>query len=212
MSLGEAELTAAAPVELIQSADARSLRERLIPVVLIGANILNMFAVVALSPSMAVIGQHFTGNSDLGPLALIFGSNGGGALVAQLMITLLGIGNMVGGPIAGFLAARIGNRNLLSLALILFTATGVAGLLVNAPLSFLAARFLQGIACAAILVAIMSIIGERYQGDARAKFLGLQGAIVSASGFVALFLGGEVAEWGGWRAPFALFVPAVLML
>jgi MFS family permease len=212
MSLGEAELAAAAPIDLAQQADTRSLRERLVPVVLVGANILNMFAVVTLSPSIALIGRHFTGNSDLGPLALIFGSNGGGALVAQLMITLLGIGNMVGGPIAGFLAARIGNRNLLSLALILFTATGVAGLLVDAPLSFLAARFLQGIACAAILVAIMSIIGDRYQGEARAKFLGLQGAIVSASGFVALFLGGEVAEWGGWRAPFALFVPAILML
>ena len=212
MSLGEAELSAAAPVELIESADTRSLRERMIPVVLIGANILNMFAVVTLSPSIALIGEHFTGNSDLGPLALIFGNNGGGALVAQLLVTLLGIGNMVGGPIAGLLAARIGNRNLLCLALVLFTATGIAGLVVDAPLSFLAARFLQGISCAAILVSIMSIIGERYQGDARAKFLGLQGAIVSASGFVALFLGGEVAEWGGWRAPFALFVPAILML
>ena len=212
MSLGEAELSAAAPVELARSTDTHSLRDRMIPVVLIACNILNMFAVVALSPSMAVIGQHFTGNSDLGPLAFIFGSKGGGALVAQLMITLLGIGNMVGGPIAGFLAARIGNRSLLSLALVLFTTTGVAGLLVDAPLSFLMARFLQGIACAAILVSIMSIIGDRYQGEARAKFLGFQGAIVSASGFVALFLGGEVAEWGGWRAPFALFIPAILML
>jgi len=212
MSLGEAELSVAAPIDLGAPVETTSLRERMIPVVLIGCNILNMFAVVTLSPSMAVIGAHFSGNSDLGPLALIFGSNGGGALVAQLMITLLGIGNMIGAPIAGWLATRIGNRNLLCSALALFTATGVAGLVVDAPISFLIARFAQGIACAAVLVSIMSIIGDRYQGPARAKFLGLQGAIVSASGLVALFLGGEVAEWGGWRAPFALFLPAILML
>src|SRR5262249_49099401 len=102
--------------------------------------------------------------------------------------------------------------NLLCAALTLFTATGVAGLVVDSPMSFLLARFTQGMACAGILVSIMSIIGDRYQGATRAKFLGFQGAIVSASGLVALFLGGEVAELGGWRAPFALFLPAILLL
>lgn len=212
MSLSEAELAASAPIELVAPPQVAGFKDQMTVVVLVGSNIFNMFAITALAPALSLIGAHFSGNSNLGPLALIFGNSGGGALVAQLMITLLGIGTMVGGPVTGWLAARVGNRNLLCIGLAVYAATGLAGLIVDAPTSFLLARFFQGMAGAAIIVAIMSMIGDRYQGDARAKFLGFQGAIVSASGIFSLFVAGLAAEWGGWRAPFALFLPAVLMI
>ena len=56
------------------------------------------------------------------------------------------------------------------------------------------------------------MIGDRFQGAERPKFLGYQGAFLAAAGFISLLVSGQAAEIMGWRAPFALFLMALPML
>jgi MFS family permease len=206
MTIGDAALAAPG------TAVARSLRERLTLGVILGTNILNMLSITALAPVLALVAAHFA-DRPVSPLITgVFGHSSGGALVAQLMITLLGIGIMVGGPIVGWVMERIGHRRLLCVALALYAVTGAAGLWLEDSSQLLLARLLQGVACAGISMSILSMIGDRYDGEARARILGLQGTVVSASGLLSLLAAGGIAELGGWRGPFAMYLLAVPVL
>lgn len=205
---GEA-LAVATPAPLMAGA---GLRQRLSLVVMLGANVFNILALTALVPVLALIGEHFAHPDAGGLLVRLFGDSAGGALIAQMMITIYSIGFMVGGPIAGFLVDRLGIRNLLSGALLLYVVTGASGLVLDTPEGLLLARFLQGTSTAAISISVFSMIGQRFEGAARSRILGLQGTIVSAAGFISLMSSGLVAEAGGWRGPFALFPAALIML
>lgn len=205
---GEA-LAVAASAPLMAGA---GLRQRLALVVMLGANVFNILALTALVPVLALIGQHFAHPDSGGLLVRLFGDSAGGALIAQMMITIYSIGFMIGGPIAGYLVDRLGIRTLLSGALLLYVVSGASGLVLDTPEGLLLARFLQGTSTAAISISVFSMIGQRFQGAARSRILGLQGTIVSAAGFISLMSSGLVAEAGGWRGPFALFPAALVML
>src|SRR5882724_6890869 len=129
---------------------AERLRERAAFVVMAGGNIFSIITVTALAPVLALMGDHFANRPDAEAIAGIFGKGASGPLIAQLMITLVGIGVMVGGPIAGWLAERIGFRRLLCGSLALYAATGAAGLWLNGAASLLGARLIQGFASAGI--------------------------------------------------------------
>ena len=86
---------------------AARLRERAAFVVMAGGNIFSIITVTVLAPVLALIGDHFADRPDALAIAGVFGKGASGPLIAQLMITLLGIGVMVGGPIAGWLAEQI---------------------------------------------------------------------------------------------------------
>ena len=150
----------------------------------------------ALTPGLAVAGEHF-------------GGGGAGAITAQMIITLAGVGAMIGGPLMAVLARRAGIRNMLLTALALYAVGGSAGLVVESRYLLFASRMLQGAASAGIAIAAATLIADRFTGAARPQFLGLQRAFLAATGFGALLLAGQIAENFGWRAPFAMFLLAV---
>ena len=207
MSIGEADIQ---PVVTVGA--PAGLRERASFVVMVTGNIFNLLWLTALSPVLAIIGDHFSNRPDAEAITGFFGTGASGPLVAQLMITLVGFGFIVGGPLTGWLADRIGVRPLLVGALALYAVTGATGLKSDDPATLLFARFVLGIAASGIGASVFAMIAQRYQGEARAKILGLQGAILSASGIVSLVAAGGLAEIGGWRGPFSLFLLAVPML
>lgn len=150
----------------------------------------------ALTPGLAVAGEHF-------------GGGGAGAITAQMIITLAGVGAMIGGPLMAVLARRAGIRTMLLTALALYAIGGSAGLVVESRYLLFASRILQGAASAGIAIAAATLIGDRFTGDKRPQFLGLQRAFLAATGFCALLLAGQIAENFGWRAPFAMFLLAL---
>ena len=148
----------------------------------------------------------------LSSLAAHFGAGADGALIAQLIMTLPGIGIILGGPTTGWLVERAGIRPALFGSLIVYSLAGVAGLVIDDLRLMLATRLLLGWSAAGISTATMAFIGLRYEGDARARILGYQSAVGACAGLVALLAAGGLGEVAGWRAPFALYLLGAVVL
>lgn len=187
--------------ELHPSAPRRleRLRDRVGLAVILAGVSLNMLLMTALSPVLSTITAHFGGGD-------------GSALKAQTIVTVSGIGIILGGFVAGWVVERVGLRGLLLLALAIYGVTGSAGLFIENTPALLGLRLLQGVGSAGIAASTFAMIGARFEGARRSRLLGYQGSFVAASGFVTLLLAGELAKWGGWRAPFALYLLAFVML
>ncbi|MDB5395760.1 MAG: major facilitator superfamily 1 [Rhodospirillales bacterium] len=179
---------------------ATGLRARIGLLVILSCISFNILLVLALQPVLSTIAAYFDGGTH-------------GALIAQLLETMSGIGIMVGGPIAGWIAERrIGRRNLLLAALALYGLSGSACMFLDNASALLTLRLLQGLGSAGIAVSTYSLVSERFQGAARSRVIGYQGAFVSGMGIVSLPVAGLIADSYGWHAPFALYLSALVML
>ena len=118
-------------------------------------------------------------------------------------------------PVIGVLADRFGRRAVLVPCLAAF---GVFGLLAGLAPSFsalLGLRLLQGLGSAGLINLAVVLIGDHWDGLDRAKRVGQNAAVLTASLAVLPPIGGLLTELGGWRLAFAPFglglVTAVVM-
>jgi len=152
----------------------------------------------------------------LGPIlpmiASRFGAGGGGAFISQMVMTMPALGIILGGLGSGFVIERCGVRRVLYASLTAYAVLGSAGLYLDNSISLLASRFLLGIAVAHQSPCVVLLLAERYDEHARAKLLGYQGAVSGIASFTALVSAGVLAEWAGWRAPFAIYLLALPVL
>ncbi len=155
-----------------------------------------MFA--ALGPALPLIAAHFGAER--------------GAMQAQMIMTMPGIGVVAGGAIGGFTIARLGVRATLFAALFIYAIAGAAGLYVTGIWGLIAARFLLGVAVAHISNCCLTLLGAWFEGAARARMLGFQAGVAGAVSVTMLILGGTLAQYGGWRAPFTLYLVALPIL
>ncbi len=155
-----------------------------------------MFA--ALGPALPLVAKHF--------------DPGGDPMTAQMIMTTPGIGVVAGGAIGGFTIDRLGARLTLFAALLVYALAGSAGLAGPGLWVLLAARFLLGVSVAHISNCCLTLLGGWFDETARAKILGYQAGVAGAVSVTMLLLGGTLAQWGGWRAPFALYLLAVPIL
>jgi MFS family permease len=191
--------TGTSDIELSRTRPAASLRDGIGLFVILSSISFNMLLAVALLPVMT-------------KMAVSFGGDQQGQLIAQTLETMSSIGILVGGPIIGWIADRTGRANVLFFSLAIYGVTGSAGLILDYPPILLASRLLQGFGAAGIAVSTYSLVSERFEGAARSKVMGYQQAFVSLMGFVALPVSGHLGDRFGWHAPFGLFLTALLML
>jgi MFS family permease len=210
MSLGNAELAGAAPIAR-ETGTIAGWRDKAAVVVMVGGAIFNVLALIVVSPLVYAITTYFAAGADNGVVFSLLGYGVKADIAAQLMITLLNIGIMFAGPLLGLLAERVGYMRLLTVALGLYAVAGSAGLYLQSPVGLLLSRLLLGLLAASISISCYSLIGLRFQGETRAKMLGYQSALVMATGLIGLFGSGIIASYGGWRAPFAIYLLAVPM-
>jgi MFS family permease len=138
-------------------------------------------------------------------LAHYFGGGSQGELVAQLTLTISALGMMVGALASGWIVDRLGYRTVLLGALLCYGALGSGGLVLQSATALLASRFGVGFAGACLVTTCVSLIAARYEGDRRARVLGISGAMASGISLVAMLIGGSLARYGGWRLPFIQF-------
>lgn len=129
-----------------------------------------------------------------------------GALVAQLIMTLPGIGVILGGPVTGWLVERTGIRRTIIASLFVYSVAGTLGLFVDNLWLMFVSRLLLGTSAAGVATSTMALVGQCYRDEARARLLGYQSAAGAGFGLLALLAAGFIGEAAGWRAPFALYL------
>lgn len=159
---------------------------------------LSTMAIVLLTPSLPQMMEEFSGVAGyqyLVPMVLT---------IPALCIALLS-------PLAGMLGDYFGRRRLLLAAFALYAAVGVMPVFLRDLHSILVSRIGVGIAEALIMVLSTTMIGDYFHGPARDKWLAAQTAFASVSVLLFLNVGGLLGTFG-WRAPFWVYVSALMMM
>lgn len=168
-------------------------------VVLVGGAPLMALMFAALGPVLPSMAEHFGGRT-------------GGAFAAQMILTMPAIGVILGGLAGGLAVERWGPRPVMIGALIGYGLLGVSGYFIEDLPLLLVSRFLLGFCVAHVATAIGVIVGAWFEGVARARLLGYQSAVAGFFAVSGLLLSGVLAEAGGWRAPFLLYLFAFVVL
>lgn len=169
---------------------------------LLAAASLTVMAGATIAPALPSMAQHFKS---------LPGAGDDTEFLVRLALTGPGLFTAVGSLLVGFMIDRVGRLTPMVAGLLLYVAAGTAGLYIETLTQLLIARALLGLAVALVMVATTTIIGDLFIGPARARINGLQGACMSLGGVAFLLVAGFLADVG-WRAPFAIYFAALLVL
>jgi ACDE family multidrug resistance protein len=117
----------------------------------------------------------------------------------------VGIGALPGvlmAPLIGVLSDRFGRRQVVLPCLVGFGVFGLLGALAPSFGVLLALRLVQGVASAGLINLAVVIIGDHWDGLARAKAIGQNAAALTVALAVFPALGGVLAGTWGWEASF----------
>lgn len=120
-----------------------------------------------------------------------------------LLISVYALPGILFTPIMGILADRLGRKQVLVPALLLFAIAGSACALARDFQLLLILRFLQGLGGASLGSLTATLIGDLYRGQARTRAMGYKASVLSLGSAVYPSLGGALAVLG-WYVPFAL--------
>lgn len=151
-----------------------------------------------IAPSLPAMQAHFAGVPDADVLV-------------RLTVTVVGLAIAVSAPLSGYLTDRVGRRPVLVAAMGLYALAGSSGLYAPNLWTLMVGRVLLGLAVGATMTAGSALVADLFAGQERARFLGLQSAFTSLGGVVFLPLGGLLTDVG-WRAPFAVYLTALLIV
>ena len=168
-------------------------------VVCLGSAWLGTVIAIALSPALPFI-------------AATMGKGHDGAMVAQLLQTLPAITMLVGAGLAGYFSERWGRRLVIVAALAIYALSGATGLLTETLYPLVASRLILGFAGGVILTTSYAMMGEYFEGPRRERMLGFGSMMGSISAIVNLLAAGPMVDHLGWRAPFALYLPALILI
>ena len=110
------------------------------------------------------------------------------------------------------LADTFGRRRMLRAGLALFGAASLASGLAQGQALLFVARGAQGLGSALIAPAALSILTTTFTGgDARARALGVWGALTGLASVAGVILGGVLTDGPGWRWIFFINVPVAVI-
>ena len=113
--------------------------------------------------------------------------------------------------IGGTLGDHYGRRRIFVLGATIFALASVGCALAPGPTQLIAARAVQGAGGALLVPASLAIVGASFEGRARAKAIGLWGALSGLAMAVGPVLGGWLVTDVSWRAAF-LISPAMALV
>lgn len=141
-------------------------------------------------------------------LPLVARDLGAGPADAQLVIGVflmaMGAGQLACGP----LADRLGRREVLLAGMVVFCAGSLMAALAPDFLVLLCGRALQALGAAAAIVTVRVILADLFPPDQVARAQATLMAVVLVSPTVAPVIGGQLAQWAGWRGVMGLLAAA----
>jgi MFS family permease len=183
---------------MITSVDATPSRLVTIAVLLIAS--MTIMANATIAPSLPGLKAHF---ADVAGIDTLSG----------LILALPSLAIVLTAGLWGWLLDRYNRQWLLIASGILYALGGTSGLWAVNIEQMLAGRFVLGIGVAGTMTLGMTWGADLWQGPARARFLGFQGAAMSAGGIVVMLAGGAAAlvHWRGAFAVYLLVLPVVAL-
>jgi MFS family permease len=180
-----------------ESALFRALRM----VVLLSAPVLAGMVQLAVIPAQTGMAAHFTG----------LGIDG--AFAAQNVMTIAAPAMAFGAPLIGWLSGRLGKRNTLLAAMLIYGLAGIYGAYAPDLYTLLASRLILGIAAAGYITMSVSYVGDYYPGEgARDRLLGWYAIVGGGGSLVVLYAAGLLTKLGDWHSPFALYAVALPLM
>jgi MFS family permease len=148
------------------------------------------------------------GLAVIGPLLVPITKATGDEQLSQTLVVMPFLGLAVTGLAAGWIADRLGVRGALCAGALAFAGAGAAGFS-NPPAMFmLAACFMVGASTALIKVGAALLLGQNYDGEARARVIGYALAFAGFAASATVALSGVIADRVEWQAAFLLFAAA----
>lgn len=164
--------------------------------ILLLAAVMPPMAIITLVPNMPLYMREF-------------GAVEGAGFLVAMMLTIPALCVALFSPLAGWLSDRVGRKNLLVGALILYAAVGVIPYFLSDLMQIIGARIGLGITEAVIMTISTALIGDYFSGKERERWVALQIATVSLSAIVLSFAGGLLGELLGSRGPFLIYLLAI---
>ena len=156
---------------------------------------LTIMANTTIAPSLPGLAEKF---SDVPNIETLLG----------LLLSLPSLAIIVTAAIMGLLAERIGRMPVLAVSLFLYALGGASGLFVDDITGLLIGRVVLGIGVAGTMTVATMLAADYWTGQARAKFMGKQAAVMSMGGMIFLLLGGILSEYS-WRGAFGLYLLSI---
>ena len=164
-------------------------------------------ATLLLVSSLTVL-ANATVAPSLPGLARAFADTPGIETLSGLVVSLPSLAVVLTAASFGWAADRFERKTVLIVALIAYALGGASGALAGTLPQILAGRLLLGVGIAGALTVATQTAADLWHGADRARFMGWQGAAISAAGIASLIAGGALAELS-WRAPFAIYLLAL---
>jgi MFS family permease len=174
---------------------AMTARQRLIVVLLLGANFMMSADFSILNIALPVVGE-----------AVGLGVNNLPWVATAFALPVAGLSLLF-----GRLGDLYGRRRIFLIGLSLLAAASLLGGVSTGPALLLAARVLQGVASAMAVPAALSLLITTFADERqRAWVLGLNGSLLSAGFTVGAIAGGMLVGVLSWRWAFLVNVPVAL--
>ncbi|MEM7509206.1 MAG: MFS transporter [Pseudomonadota bacterium] len=156
---------------------------------------LTVLANATIAPSLPGLAQTFSGTPRIETLA-------------ALVLTLPSLAILLTAWLCGWAADKLDRKAVLVTAMIAYALGGASGAMAETMGQILAGRLVLGIGVAGTMTVATQLATDFWQGADRARFMGWQGAAISATGIASLIAGGILAGID-WRGPFLIYLTAL---
>ena len=156
-----------------------------------------------LLPLIVMVGCIMAGTGIIAPVLSLYAQTMGvSSTLVGLLVTIFGVGRLMANLPAGYLSQKIGRRPLLAAGpiIVAFSAAGAA--LTDSFTVLLAWRFLQGVGSGIYMTTSMAALADISPPASRAGNLSLYQASVQLGATLGPALGGYLANYFGYTAPF----------
>src|SRR6476620_7281538 len=114
-------------------------------------------------------------------------------------------------PLYGRLADTLGRKRVILVAILLFCVSSVLASLARSMPQLIAYRGLQGLAAGGIMPIVLTILGDIFTLEERAKIQGVFSSIWGTSSLAGPALGAFLVNTFGWRSVFFVNLPFGLL-
>jgi MFS family permease len=174
------------------------VQTRLRNITLLISSTLTVMAGAIIAPALPEISQAFSHLPDA-------------ELLSKLILTLPALVIAMLAPVAGYFTDRSGRRRVLLFSLVLYALAGTTGAYLSDIYLILVGRAFLGMAVGALMTAVVTLIGDYFEGEERSRFMGYQAAFAGVGGLFFIAGGGLLADIS-WRAPFWIYGFSLLVM